>query len=174
MLRAFARRLCPDRIMQPHPVSDVKPCESISWLRRRTPSVIDDVASGLLLRGIGANCERYVIHIRDSKSARKASGQALPVSFTLFAACSERLAWSSGRRMGKSVAFSGRVEGIHSLGKTVAYLYHEAPLAGSACIVGLNTISGILGLCHSWVRGPRSIVRYACISLGRPLSSQRL
>lgn len=74
----FANRLCPDRIIQPHPVSEVKPCDSISWVLRRTPNVIKDVASGEWLRGMGAKLERYVIHIRDSKSIKKASGHALP------------------------------------------------------------------------------------------------
>lgn len=74
----FANRLCPDRIIQPHPVSEVKPCESISWVLRRTPNVIKDVASDEWLRGIGVKLERYVIHIRDSKSIKKASGHALP------------------------------------------------------------------------------------------------
>jgi hypothetical protein len=78
MQRVFASRLCPDRIMQPHPVSDVKPCESISWLRRRTPSVIEDIASGVLFRGMGVKLERYVIHILDSKSFRNASGHVNP------------------------------------------------------------------------------------------------
>lgn len=66
--------------MQPQPVSDVKPFGSMSWLRRRTPSVMRDVASGVSLRGIGTKFERYVIHILDSKSLRNASGQVLPVT----------------------------------------------------------------------------------------------
>lgn len=58
MHSAFASRLCPDLIMQPHPVSDVKPCESMSWLRIRTPSVMDDVASGVSFRGMGVKFDR--------------------------------------------------------------------------------------------------------------------
>jgi hypothetical protein len=58
MQRVFASRLCPDRIMQPQPVSDVKLCESINWLRRRTPSDIEEVASGVLFRGIGVKLDR--------------------------------------------------------------------------------------------------------------------
>jgi hypothetical protein len=95
----FASRLCPDRIMHPHPVSDVKPWESMSWLRRRTPRVMDDVASGVLLRGIGAKLDRYVIHILDSKSSRNAFGHELglpTVSFGAeFVAGSSRLGVSS-------------------------------------------------------------------------------
>lgn len=44
--------------MQPHPVSEVKPSGSMSWLRRRTPSVIEDMASGVFVRGMGAKFER--------------------------------------------------------------------------------------------------------------------
>lgn len=61
-----------------------------------------------------------------------------------------------------------------SLSVTITYLYHESLLAVWVCIVGQDTILGFLVQCHSWVRGPRSIVRYACISPGRPLSSPRL
>lgn len=56
--RALARRLWPDLIMQPHPVSEVNPSGSISWLLRRTESVIAGLASGLLILGIGVKFDR--------------------------------------------------------------------------------------------------------------------
>lgn len=63
--------------MQPHPVSDVNPCDSMSWLRRRTPSVSEDRAFGSSDFGMMGKLERYVSQIRDSMSSRKASGQPL-------------------------------------------------------------------------------------------------
>ena len=42
MERVFARRLWPDRIMQPQPVSEVK--DSANWERSRTPRVMEDEA----------------------------------------------------------------------------------------------------------------------------------
>lgn len=105
----FASRLCPDRIMHPHPVSDVNPWESMSWLRRRTPRVMDEVASGVLLRGIGGKCDRYVIHILDSKSSRNAFGHELgllpTVSFGAgLAADSSRLGVSSAIAVWRKVS----------------------------------------------------------------------
>lgn len=41
---------------------------------------MDDVASGVLFRGIGVKFDRYVIHILDSKSSRNASGHAVTVA----------------------------------------------------------------------------------------------
>lgn len=56
-------------------MSDVKPCDSTNWLRRRTLSVIDEWALRSSDLGIGVKFDRYVIQIFDSKSSRKASGQ---------------------------------------------------------------------------------------------------
>lgn len=70
----FASRFCPDLIMHPHPVSDVKPCGSMSWLLSRTPSVMLEFVSWLSDLGIGTKFDRYVIQGRDSKSDMKDSG----------------------------------------------------------------------------------------------------
>lgn len=37
---------------------------------------MEDVASGVLVRGMGVKFDRYVIHILDSKSSRKDSGHS--------------------------------------------------------------------------------------------------
>ena len=42
MVRVFARRLWPDLIIQPHPVSEVK--DSTNWERSRTPRVMEEEA----------------------------------------------------------------------------------------------------------------------------------
>ena len=78
----FARRLCPDLIIQPHPVSDVKPCESISWLLNRTPNVILEFASWFWCLGIGSKLDRYVIQSLDSKSDTNASGHPRAVTWS--------------------------------------------------------------------------------------------
>lgn len=74
----FARRDWPERIMQPQPVSLVKPSFSVR-LRRRTVKVMLVETEGSCERGIGGKLFLYVIHIRDSKSSMKARGQ--PPSF---------------------------------------------------------------------------------------------
>ena len=43
----------------------------------RTPSVIEDVASAVFVRGIGVKFDRYVIQILDPKSERNAFGHAM-------------------------------------------------------------------------------------------------
>lgn len=73
--KALARRLWPDLIMHPQPVSDVKPCESMNWLLNRTLRVIDGAPSRPSCLGIGGKLDRYVIQILDSKSVRNDSGQ---------------------------------------------------------------------------------------------------
>jgi hypothetical protein len=65
--------------MQPHPVSEVKPFESTSWLLRRTPSVIEDDALGSSDLGIVGKFDLYVSQILDSKSSRKELGHPWPV-----------------------------------------------------------------------------------------------
>jgi hypothetical protein len=82
MIKAFASRLCPERIIQPHPVSLLKPSRS-ARLRSRTAKVMDELALGSWERGIGGKLDRYVIHILDSKSSRKADGQP-PSADSLF------------------------------------------------------------------------------------------
>jgi hypothetical protein len=76
--KVFARRLCPERIIHPQPVSEVKPFGSTSWLRSRTLRVILLTALGSCDFGIGGKLERYVNQIRDSKSSRNVEGQPLP------------------------------------------------------------------------------------------------
>lgn len=71
----FASKHCPDRIMQPQPVSEVKPSGLPNWLRSRTVKLIAAEALGSCDFGIGGKLERYVIHIRASKSSKKAEGQ---------------------------------------------------------------------------------------------------
>lgn len=74
MIRALASRLCPERIIQPQPLSLLKPSRS-ARLRSRTAKVIEEVALGSWERGIGGKFDLYVIHILDSKSSRKRDGQ---------------------------------------------------------------------------------------------------
>ena len=82
MMRAFARRLCPLRIMQPKPASLVKP----SWLLICLNLVDQDralVAFGSADLAIDVKLERYVIHILDSISSMKAAGQPLSSASSL-------------------------------------------------------------------------------------------
>lgn len=76
----LASRAWPDRIMQPQPVSEVKPWVSMSWLRRRTPREIEEEEESPLpvlgVLGMGGNWDLYVIHSFDSKSSRNCGGQA--------------------------------------------------------------------------------------------------
>lgn len=74
MMRALARRDWPERIMQPQPVSVLKPSRSVK-LRRRTEKVIPVLAAGSWERGMGGKLDLYVIQIRDSKSSRNGWGQ---------------------------------------------------------------------------------------------------
>ena len=78
MTRALASRDCPDLIIHPHPVSEVKPSLS-ARLRSLTAKVMPEEAEGVWERGIGGNDERYVNHSRDSKSSKKAGGQPASV-----------------------------------------------------------------------------------------------
>ena len=82
MIRALASRLCPERIIQPQPVSLLKPSRS-ARLRSRTAKVIEEVALGSWERGIGGKFDLYVIHILDSKSSKKVDGQP-PSADSLF------------------------------------------------------------------------------------------
>jgi hypothetical protein len=66
--------------MQPHPVSEVKPWESISWVLKRTVRVIGWLVPSLSGVGIGVKLDRYVIHIFDSMSETNASGQPWAVT----------------------------------------------------------------------------------------------
>ena len=74
MVRALARRDWPDRIMQPHPLSLLKPSLS-ARLRSRTENVMPELAEGSEERGMGGKLDLYVIQIRDSKSSRNGNGQ---------------------------------------------------------------------------------------------------
>ena len=70
----------PERTMQPQPWSLVKPWACTGrWLRTWVMS--DRPAEPGIERGIGANSQRYVIHMRDSKSSRKARGHVSWASF---------------------------------------------------------------------------------------------
>jgi hypothetical protein len=98
--RAFANTLCPDRIIHPHPVSEVKPSFSAS-VRNRTAKLIVDDAFGSWDRGIGGKFERYVIHILDSKSSRKGAGHPPSSSFSP-SWFSKGVTWSYSFRSGSS------------------------------------------------------------------------
>jgi hypothetical protein len=74
MTRAFAKRLCPDLIMHPQPVSDVNLPWSTSWFLNRTDSDIDEAAFGSGDLGIAGKFERYVSHILASKSSKNEEG----------------------------------------------------------------------------------------------------
>ena len=74
IIRAFASRLWPDLIMQPHPVSVVKPSRS-ARLRNLTEKLMAAAAVGSCDFAMGGKFERYVIHALDSKSSRKSWGQ---------------------------------------------------------------------------------------------------
>lgn len=76
MASVLAKRDCPLRIIQPHPVSLVKP----PWLPSCFNRVANDmplVAAGSLDFGIGGKLLRYVSHILVSTSSRKGPGQPL-------------------------------------------------------------------------------------------------
>jgi hypothetical protein len=75
MKRAFASRLCPDLIMQPHPVSLVKPSACPNCVRSRTVNVRALPALGSCDLGIEGKPDLYVIHTRDSKSSKNSEGQ---------------------------------------------------------------------------------------------------
>lgn len=70
----LARRLCPDLIIQPQPLSDEKPPWSTSWLFTLIWNERADRDSGSEDFGIGSKSERYVIQSFDSKSSKKAAG----------------------------------------------------------------------------------------------------
>ena len=63
------------RIMQPQPLSEVKPFWSINWLLILTERERADKARGSVDLGIGSKSDLYVIQIFDSKSSRKVLGQ---------------------------------------------------------------------------------------------------
>lgn len=87
----FAKRLCPDRIMQPHPLSDEKSPWSPSWLFSLIENDKAEVACGLVDLGIGSNSDLYVIQNLDSKSARNAGGQPPSVAGSSYASDEEKL-----------------------------------------------------------------------------------
>ena len=60
--------------MQPHPVSDEKPCGSLNVFLTRIVNDIVDMARGSVDLAIGSKPVRYVIQTRDSKSSRKSEG----------------------------------------------------------------------------------------------------
>lgn len=84
---AFASRLWPDLIMQPHPVSVVKPWVSRNWLLSRTPSASDESSFFSAFLGIGVKFDLYVIHSRDSKSRMKSSGQSTALVLLVLVCC---------------------------------------------------------------------------------------
>lgn len=71
---ALANKLCPDLIIQPHPLSEAKPLWSLNWVLRRMEKDRAESAFGSCDLVMGSNSDRYVIHILDSKSSRKAGG----------------------------------------------------------------------------------------------------
>lgn len=82
IIKALASRLCPERIIQPQPVSLLNPSRSARF-RSLTAKVIDEAALGSWERGIGGKFDRYVIHILDSKSSKNGGGQP-PSAASLF------------------------------------------------------------------------------------------
>jgi hypothetical protein len=74
MTKEFASKLCPDLIIQPHPVSDVNPPWSTSWLRNRTERDMDDRAFGSCDFAMAGKFDLYVSHILASKSSKKGEG----------------------------------------------------------------------------------------------------
>lgn len=91
--------------MQPHPVSEVNPFDSVNWLLRRTLNVMEDVPPRLSGLGIGGKLDRYVIQIFDSKSVRNVSGQ--PWLSLLDSAGSDN---GSHGRLCRSINIGGSVE----------------------------------------------------------------
>jgi hypothetical protein len=81
-IKVLASKLCPERIIQPHPVSLLNPSRS-ARLRSRTAKVTDEAALGSWERGICGKFDLYVIHILDSKSSKNADGQP-PSAHALF------------------------------------------------------------------------------------------
>lgn len=63
--------------MHPQPVSDENPVWSPNEVLRRIAKDNAEAALGSVDLGITSNPVRYVIHIRDSKSSKKAGGQPL-------------------------------------------------------------------------------------------------
>jgi hypothetical protein len=160
----FAKRLCPDLIMQPHPVSDVKPWGSVNWFLRRTPSVNEDVASGVFDRGIGMKFDRYVIQILDPKSERNAFGHA--VSFDILASkwleeLCRLLAICRCKHAGSYMVIlhsKHRNPGKGQRNKTYWLRHSRVAGAHTPCP---NTILEPR-VHHSWVLGPRNIGLYVC------------
>lgn len=87
----LASKLCPDRIMQPHPLSEEKGLWSPSWLFNLIDSEREEVACGLVDRGMGSNSDLYVIQILDSKSAMNCGGQPLSFVGSSYARDDEKL-----------------------------------------------------------------------------------
>ena len=97
IMRALASKDWPDLIIQPQPVSLLKPSRS-ARLRSRTEKVMAEVAVGFWERGIGGKLDRYVIHALDSKSSRNASGHPPSAgSFDTEGTLSPDICWASSK-----------------------------------------------------------------------------
>ena len=111
---ALASKLCPLLIIQPHPVSLVNP----PWL----PSCLSLVEKDMALVALGSDdlaiegkLERYVSHILDSTSSRKAAGQPLAIPSSLlvvsgWSTLTKLSTWSLSLAAAESTAKAGEVE----------------------------------------------------------------
>lgn len=86
-----ARRLWPERIMQPQPLSEEKPVGSESVLLIRTENESAEVALGSTDLGIGSNPDLYVIQNFAAISSKNPGGHPFSRGSSSPAAADERL-----------------------------------------------------------------------------------
>jgi hypothetical protein len=123
---AFARRLCPDLIMQPQPVSEEKPVWSPNDVFSRMVNDKEEAALGSVDLGISSKAVRYVIHMRDSKSSRNAGGHPPSCPGSSYANDESKLLASD----------SGGVSGI----------WGGSEGTGAACVVLVLSAGGVLAV----------------------------
>lgn len=86
-----ARRLCPERIMQPQPLSEEKPAESESVLLILMENESADAAFGSTDFGIGSKPNLYVIQNLEAMSSTNPAGHPLSGGGSSSATADERL-----------------------------------------------------------------------------------
>lgn len=91
MPMVVARRHCPERIMQPQPLSEEKPAESESVLLILIENESADAAFGSTDFGIGSNPDLYVIQNLDAMSSTNPEGHPLSGGGSSSATADERL-----------------------------------------------------------------------------------
>lgn len=152
-------------------MSDVKPCESISWLLNRTPNVILEPASWFWCLGIGSKLDRYVIQSLDSKSDTNASGHPRGVSWSCTVMPCVGFSVLLVGLLGADIGGPSRHESLRWSSERFSGSYWSCYSWGSAGrIPCLGTISVYSVHRRFEVLGPRDTERCVCIFPGRHYS----